>query len=1178
MDATMTWFTLVWHTLRYHARSNLAVLFGVAVGTAVLTGAFVVGDSLRGSLRARGERQLGFVDYALVSPRLLRTAVADELSAARVEPTLVIRGVLHSTDGPPQQAGQVSVYGVRPTCFPDAVRPGGLTLSADLAQRLGVRVGGTLLLTTAKLSQLPRESLLSKRDADSTTERVRLPVVAILPVDHSANEFSLAPGTGTPRNVFLPLGELQTALGLDDRVNALLVSGGEITQLRTQLHAALTLDDWGLQVQTPSARVAHLSKRQARPNPVARTLVEDLARKVATAIASRDQRAEITPDQVRGYYAQRGYFAVEATQMLLEPAIVAALERTAAKLDLPLAPTSVYLANTIRAGTQELPYSVVAALDPQQPPTTLAALGPLADDEIVVVTWPGAQWSAAVGTPITLDYFHPEQEGRLQERSASFKLKALVPLDGALIDPDLTPAFPGITDKLTLAEWDPPFPYEGKRIRKRDEQYWDDYRTTPKAYISRAAGKKLWGSRFGDDTSVRVGQGAFASLDDAGAAFAAELRTQLDPVAGGMHFDDVRQRLQQASVGGTDFTGLFLGFSCFLIAAALLLVGLLVRLNVERRAAQVGLLLAVGYPLRMVQGLLLAEGALVAALGGLLGSVGAVVYAGQMLAWLAWLWPSGQVGDFLRVQVQPTSLLVGYGLAVGLSGLAMWWAVRGLRHIAPVRLLRHDTAPPLSTARAARWSQRVSLVGLLIAGPVALSGANVRDPEAQAGMFFGGGALALIGGLALVWRWLAQVNPPLLGGRGLGALGRLGIRNAQRQPLRGVLTAGLVATAAFLLVAVEAFRRSPLQDFAERTGGSGGFALRLQADVPLYEDLNGAGQTALLDAIEQQYAKLAGDERKAKLHAAQSVLASIDFVPLRVQPGDDASCQNLYQAGRPRMIGVPSRLVERGGFRFASTLARTPAEVQNPWLLLERPPHDGAVPVFGEANSLTYMLKKGLGDTLSVPDGRGQSVQVQIVGILKDSLFQSELLTSETHFTRLYPQQEGYPLFLVDTQGQDVAEVQTTLLAGLGGRGVVVERSIELLAGYLAVQNAYLTTFQLLGGLGLLLGVLGLTVVLLRGVWERRAELALLQAVGYPAWAVQWIVLAENASVLLAGLLVGTLAAGLAVAPHLWGGATVDGPRLAGLLAGAAGIGLFAAALAVRGALGGRIVAALRQE
>ena len=71
------------------------------------------------------------------------------------------------------------------------------------------------------------------------------------------------------------------------------------------------------------------------------------------------------------------------------------------------------------------------------------------------------------------------------------------------------------------------------------------------------------------------------------------------------------------------------------------------------------------------------------------------------------------------------------------------------------------------------------------------------------------------------------------------------------------------------------------------------------------------------------------------------------------------------------------------------------------------------------------------------------------------------------------------------------------LASAFAPNGLIATPTRERVAAYQAVIGAYLSTFQLLGGLGLLLGVLGLAVVVLRGVWERLGELALLRAVGY---------------------------------------------------------------------------------
>ena len=74
----------------------------------------------------------------------------------------------------------------------------------------------------------------------------------------------------------------------------------------------------------------------------------------------------------------------------------------------------------------------------------------------------------------------------------------------------------------------------------------------------------------------------------------------------------------------------------------------------------------------------------------------------------------------------------------------------------------------------------------------------------------------------------------------------------------------------------------------------------------------------------------------------------------------------------------------------------------------------------------------------------------------------------------------------------------------------------DRLAQFHQVENTFLSTFQTLGGLGLLLGTIGLATVLLRNVLECRHELVLLGAVGYRRRHFLMMVVAENA-VLLAG-------------------------------------------------------------
>ncbi len=317
----------------------------------------------------------------------------------------------------------------------------------------------------------------------------------------------------------------------------------------------------------------------------------------------------------------------------------------------------------------------------------------------------------------------------------------------------------------------------------------------------------------------------------------------------------------------------------------------------------------------------------------------------------------------------------------------------------------------------------------------------------------------------------------------------------------------------------------------------------------------------------------ASGQRRAR--AAVALLEQVKVVAFRVQAGDDASCLNLYQPLRPRLLGVPLAFIEteQTGFLFAATMARTEAERANPWTLLL--PQETETPAFGEKNTVEWMLKSKLGGRITLPPDHA----LRIDGLLSDSVFQSSLLVSEPNFLRMYPGHEGYNYFLIQTPEGEENEVRRMLELAFADRGFQVTPTAERLNAYLAVENTYLTTFQALGALGLLLGSLGLAVVLLRGVWERRGELALLRALGFRHATLGWLILAENAFLLLVGLLAGTISALVAVTPHLLSsGGAIPWIHLLALLAGVVLVGLTAGALATVSTLRAPLILALRRE
>jgi putative ABC transport system permease protein len=158
---------------------------------------------------------------------------------------------------------------------------------------------------------------------------------------------------------------------------------------------------------------------------------------------------------------------------------------------------------------------------------------------------------------------------------------------------------------------------------------------------------------------------------------------------------------------------------------------------------------------------------------------------------------------------------------------------------------------------------------------------------------------------------------------------------------------------------------------------------------------------------------------------------------------------------------------------------------------------------------------------------------LRAVAALADSLFQRELLMSEENFKRLFPEQQGYRFFLFDVPPSRASKLSQLLEERLTDEGLDVSSTSEQLAGFHRVENTYLSTFQFLGGLGLLLGTLGLAVVLLRNVLERRRELAVLRAVGYTPRHLATMVASENLFLLLRGSAIGAASALLAILPAI---------------------------------------------
>ena len=1131
----------LWH----HRRAHLAVALGVAVATAVFTGALIIGDSLRGSLRDLTLQRLGQIDFALVTPQLFRAELASELtnqpgfdelfddSTPRpvghklAAPMLLMQGAVTAQNGDEaKRATNISVVGASTSFWsmtsrfadagammPDYQLPGdGVWLTESLATELNVKSGDEVVLRLPTAESLPADSPLGEKA--ETTLGVRLVVGAIIGPDNFAR-FSLQPTQRPPRTAFVDIATLQQALDRPGKANAILVGDAEVAR-------------------PGSAEAANWLRESLKPQLADYGLRLE---RVANDFLQIESDQLVLPEAA----VDAAYRAFGST--LQEPNLDPPIRNPQSAIRNQLQPVTTYLANTLRHGERRIPYSTITGAD------STAELGPLldekdqpiklADDEIALNRWAADDLEANIGDTIDVTYYEPEStHGELREaKPLSLRLAAIVDLatpngrPTKAADPLLTPRLKGVTDQQSIGDWDLPFELV-ERVRRQDEDYWDDHSTTPKAFVSLDLAKRMWQSRWGSVSLLRIPASANLSAD----AAAEKLLAAIDPESLGFAFQPVKAQGLAASSGTTPFDLLFLGFSMFLIASAVMLIALLFRLGIDARSREVGLLGAVGWPNEKTRRVLLAEGLIVAAIGAALGVAGGIGYAALMLLGLQTLWLQAIVTPFLNLHVVPLTLIIGSLGGMVAAWLAIRRTLRQVVHQPPRALLAGASLDqPLARQRERRWSATAMALAI-VAIICGLWGAR-QHGEQQAGAFFGSGAMLLAAALVQVYALLK--NPrrseergarsetkensrsSLLAPRPFGLAG-LALRNVARHPGRSTLTMGLVAAASFLILAISAFRLAPTEE------GTGGYDLVATSATPIHYDLNTSE----------------GRQELGFREADSEAVTDLDVQSLRVYGGDDASCLNLYRPEQPRVLGVPQSMIDRGGFAWAGVATGADGQVPaNPWTLLNRSPDNDEnekliVPVVLDMNTAIYSLRLygGVGSRLTIRDEKDQPVTLEVVGLLKNSLLQGDLLIGERDFLRLFPSVGGSQFFLMERRAEasvkpasGVAELLEDRLSDYGFDGAPAG---ERLAEFLAVQNTYLSTFQTLGALGLLLGTVGLAVVQLRNMLERREELALMQATGFSPARLGRLVLMENLVLLGGGLAIGALCAAAALLPH----------------------------------------------
>jgi hypothetical protein len=551
------------------------------------------------------------------------------------------------------------------------------------------------------------------------------------------------------------------------------------------------------------------------------------------------------------------------------------------------------------------------------------------------------------------------------------------------------------------------------------------------------------------------------------------------------------------------------GLSFFIVAAALMLTGLLFILSAENRAEEMGLLLALGFTPKKVRRLVMGEGAFLALIGCVVGAALGLAYNAAVMEGLRTIWRDAVGTSSLVARASAESVIGGAAGGMVMSLAAMWIAVRRIVQRPVVELQQAGGQVSVFFSGGRPWISVVVAV-LSAIGVIGILASSRGHDTKLAETFFGAGALLLVLGMALANIFLHGMARAAASGVVRAAT--LGVRNCGRRRGRSLATIGLLASGVFVVIAVGANRHGVGREALKRGSGTGGFAFYGETAVPVVADLNTAGA-------------------RQKLNMTDAVTSVVSVVQLRVRDGDDASCLNLNRAQEPRLVGVPvAALAERGAFSFGKSIwGRLPA--REIWNRLEQKIDADTVPGVADQTVMMWSLHKPVGSVISYTDERGRKMNIKLVAGMENSIFQGSILVADKFLAGHFPSISGYRAMLVDVPEASAADADRMLSKSLREYGIDLAPAAKRLAEFMAVENTYLSIFLALGGLGIILGSIGLGIVVLRNILERKQEMAMLRAVGFNRPSLQWLVLVEHLVLLGMGFACGGASALVSVWP-----------------------------------------------
>jgi putative ABC transport system permease protein len=1048
----MKLITLINKTIKYYWKQNLALLLGTIISTAVLTGALIIGDSVRSSLIHLVDLRLGKAEFALVTgDRFVRTQLATEISdKLKVEsaPLLYTQGIAINTNNQ-TRINKTDIIGIDDRFWELSdkevieLNDDEVIVNSNIAERLQLNIGDEILIRLEKPSIIPLNApFVSEEDQ---TQSFRLIIKAIVDEDN-LGRFSLKSNQAEPYNIFVSREFISQELDLEDLCNIILTSNIENKNL-TQNELDNFLDrSWKL---------------------------KDLSLQVREIEETNE--IEIISDRI-----------------FIDEAISKEIEAIA----FPQKKILSYLVNSIEANGNETPYSFASALNAEN----------INNNETIINQWLADDLKVKIGDSISMKYYIVGPLRKLQEETSYFKISAIIPTESELSNKTLMPAFPGLADAGSCSDWETGVPIDLKKIRDKDEKYWDDFKGTPKAYISFEKGKEIWDNNFGTVTSIRFNKKDI-SIDE----LRNELHKKLNPKLAGLFFIPVKEKGIIAAKNMVDFGELFLSLSFFIIAAGLLLTFLIYSFNTQSRSKESGILAGLGLNKKLILKIRIWESFIVIIVGGCLGALVGILYNYGILAGINSIWEDVVRTNMIDVYIIPTTLITGVIIGALLSIITVFLVTRNsLKHSVSDLVKSYYTQNTLNI----KFKNRVFFIISILAYSIVLLiliFSFVNSSNLNASLYLSAGGIFLTGCIFLINNFLAfdksNSDKDL-------SVSTLAFKNAKRNKGRSLATIILLAIGTFSVIITGANRKSFYGTEENKNSGTGGFLYWIEMTVPILKDLNS-------DEGKEEYGLF-----------GESVFDSTKFLQMHLFDGDDASCLNLNQVQNPKILGIDADLLQkREAFSFDKIL--NGLDTKKLWNELDKNYGENVIPAIADQTVIQWGLLKSVGDTLYYSNENGDELKLVLIAGLGASVFQGHILISEKHFIENFPSISGSQIMLVDDNNKNASSLSEELKFYFQDYGIEINETSDRLKEFYSVTNSYLSIFLALGALGVIIGTIGLGIVLLRNMMDRKSEIAILLATGFKRKQVFKIIFYENLMVLIIGMIIGILSALIGILPSI---------------------------------------------